>query len=56
VAIHPGTGPGLPNYKLGQKGAVNDLTLHVGQIPAHNLDVSPGARNGGGDETNPEGG
>ena len=56
VAIHPGTGPGLTNYKLGQKSGVNDVTLQVAQIPPHNHDVAPGARNGGGDETNPGGG
>ncbi len=33
--IHPGTGPGLSTKKLGQRGGVENVTLHVTQIPNH---------------------
>ncbi|MFK8008441.1 MAG: phage tail protein [Saprospiraceae bacterium] len=36
VPISPGTGPGLPSYKLGQRGGAPTETLNVLQIPAHN--------------------
>ncbi len=35
MAMQPGTGPGLPNYSLGQKGGVFQTTLSTNQIPAH---------------------
>jgi len=35
VAIHPGTGPGLSTYKLGQKGGVETVTLTTAQMPSH---------------------
>jgi len=34
VPIHPGSGPGLPNFNLGQRGGEADVTLNVNQIPA----------------------
>lgn len=36
VAIGPGNGPGLPDYRLGQKGGSETNTLNVTQIPSHN--------------------
>lgn len=36
VPVHPGSGPGLSTYKLGQKGGAENVTLNVNQIPAHN--------------------
>ena len=36
VAIHPGTGPGLSTYVLGQRAGVESVILNVNQIPAHN--------------------
>lgn len=36
VAIHPGNGPGLSSYRLGQKGGAETVTLTTSQIPAHN--------------------
>lgn len=35
VAIHKGTGAGLPTYGLGQYGGVDDVVLNVLQIPSH---------------------
>ncbi|MBO9566677.1 MAG: phage tail protein [Niastella sp.] len=35
VAIHQGQAPGRPNYVLGQVGGVENVTLVVGQLPAH---------------------
>lgn len=34
-AIHQGNGPGLSDYRLGQKGGVEEVTLTTGQMPAH---------------------
>jgi len=36
VPIHPGTGPGLSTYRLGQKGGHETVTLTIAQIPSHN--------------------
>lgn len=36
VPIHPGQGPGLSNYSLGQMGGVENVTLIANQMPAHN--------------------
>jgi len=56
VSIHPGNGPGLPSYRLGERGGASAVTLTEAQMPSHNHAVVPGARNGAGDETNPVGG
>ena len=40
AAIHPGNGPGLSSYRLGQKGGAESVTLAVTQIPSHNHSVS----------------
>lgn len=34
--IHPGQGPGLALYDLGQTGGVESVSLLVSEIPAHN--------------------
>ncbi len=36
VSIHPGNGPGLSSYRLGERGGVEDVTLNITQIPSHN--------------------
>ncbi len=51
VAIHPGRGPGLSDYRLGAKGGAENVTLTTAQIPAHNHAIQ--AANTGGDDTNP---
>lgn len=35
VPIHPGQGPGLSNYDLGQSGGVESVTLLASQMPPH---------------------
>lgn len=35
VPIHPGTGPGLSSYSLGQKGGAESVTLNTNEIPSH---------------------
>jgi microcystin-dependent protein len=51
-AMHAGTGPGLPQYRLGAKGGVESIS----QPPAHTHGLAPNAvNNAGGDETNPAG-
>ena len=35
VPVHPGQGPGLSNYKIGEKGGAEKETLTPAQIPAH---------------------
>ncbi|MDO6596379.1 tail fiber protein [Oceanihabitans sp. 2_MG-2023] len=35
VVIHPGSGPGLSPYSLGQNGGVESVTLSPNQIPSH---------------------
>ena len=35
VPIHPGNGPGLSSYNLGQKGGSEQATLSVNQLPNH---------------------
>ncbi len=36
VSVHPGNGPGLSSYRLGERGGVEDVTLNITQIPSHN--------------------
>ena len=40
VVIGQGRGPGLSDYRLGQEGGVESVTLNVLQIPSHNHTVS----------------
>ncbi|MCJ8288288.1 MAG: phage tail protein [Crocinitomicaceae bacterium] len=46
VAIHPGNGPGLSPYRLGERGGLERVALNTTQIPAHShasaLKVSTG--------------
>jgi microcystin-dependent protein len=35
VPIHPGNGPGLSSYRLGQRGGVENVTLTTSQMPSH---------------------
>jgi microcystin-dependent protein len=39
VPLHPGIGPGLSSYSLGQRGGVENNLLTVNQMPAHNHDL-----------------
>lgn len=40
VAVGIGTGPGLPNYTLGQTGGSNSFTIVANQLPSHNHAVT----------------
>ena len=40
VSIHPGNGPGLSDYRLGEKGGVEDVVLNQTQIPSHSHSAS----------------
>jgi microcystin-dependent protein len=46
VPLHPGTGAGLPNYNLGQKGGNYQEILNVQQIPAHNHHIAASEEDG----------
>nr|WP_319510460.1 tail fiber protein [uncultured Draconibacterium sp.] len=35
IAMHPGRGPGLSDYRLGEKGGIENVTLNVNQMPSH---------------------
>ena len=41
VSIHPGTGPGLSTYRLGQKGGLENVVLNTLQIPSHSHTFLP---------------
>lgn len=48
AAIHPGNGPGLSNYRLGEKGGVENVTLTTAQIPSHDHGVTVAEPKNGG--------
>lgn len=61
VTIHAGLGPGLTNYRLGQRGGSEKNTLSVTNLPAHNHTASLGsasvnmpAYSSEGDSTSPQ--
>lgn len=59
-ALHPGQGPGLPFYDLGQVGGTENTTLLTPNLPAHNHVVlsvtgSPGAMLDVGSSASPAG-
>jgi microcystin-dependent protein len=53
VPLHPGQGPGLSPYVLGQSSGAETVTLTATQIPAHNHTVA--ANSGSGSAENPVG-
>ena len=54
VAVHAGSGPGLTQRRLGEKGGAETVTLTTQQIPSHTH--NPHCNSNPGDETNPVGG
>jgi len=42
VPVHPGHGPGLSNYALGQQAGTETVTLGITQIPSHGHTFTPG--------------
>lgn len=57
IAMHPGNGPGLTPYTLGQAGGQEQVTLTPPQMPAHNhnVQVTLHASSADGDDPNPIG-
>ena len=41
VSVHPGTGPGLSNRRLGERGGTETVGLNASQIPSHNHTFAP---------------
>lgn len=50
---HAGNGPGLSNYRLGEKGGSEDVTLTVNELPSHTHACQVNARNSPGNKANP---
>jgi microcystin-dependent protein len=40
VPVHPGRGPGLTDYQLGERGGAETVTLTTNQMPQHTHSVS----------------
>jgi len=53
VAIHPGTGPGLSNYRWGQRGGTETVTLTTNQMPSHSHSAVLRGKDDRGDATTP---
>ena len=46
MALHPGQGPGLPPYTLGEKSGSPTNTLLVSNLPPHNHPIQASSANG----------
>ena len=55
VPIHPGQGPGLSPYSLGQNGGTESTSLTVGNLPAHNHPATLNAAGADADQNKPAG-
>ncbi len=55
VAIGQGQGPGLSNYRIGQKGGAETVTLQVSQMPSHSHVATVKGTTTIGDTGNPTG-
>lgn len=53
--IHKGSGPGLSNFNLGQKGGTETNTLTVPQLPSHTHTAHINASTDGGEDSTPAG-
>jgi microcystin-dependent protein len=53
VAIHAGSGAGLPIYVQGQKGGATSVTLQTSNLPAHTHPVTPPVSNVAGTSNSP---
>lgn len=63
VAVHPGNGPGLSSYRLGDRGGAESVTLTATQMPSHthaatttvsSISATLHGTNGSGDSATPE--
>jgi microcystin-dependent protein len=55
LPIHEGAGPGLPTYRLGQKGGKIAATLTEQNLPQHSHTLKPRCSNSGGAAKTPAG-
>lgn len=55
IALHYGSGPGLPNYPLGAKGGSPTVTLTTTNLPAHNHSFATPASNQPANQDSPQG-
>ncbi|MCU7939376.1 MAG: tail fiber protein [gamma proteobacterium symbiont of Bathyaustriella thionipta] len=55
TAIHPGQGPGLGSYRLGQKAGFEYVTLTAAQMPSHNHAATSKGINSSGNTSMPGG-
>ena len=55
IPLHPGTGPGLPAYSLGQKGGNASVTLTENQLPRHSHTATLHGETAVGDKASPLG-
>ncbi|MEZ4959287.1 MAG: tail fiber protein [Saprospiraceae bacterium] len=46
VPLHQGTGPGLSDYSLGQRGGTESVTLTVLELPPHSHSLNANKQNG----------
>ena len=53
MALHPGQGPGLPNYRQGERSGTPTTFLSVNNLPPHNHPIN--ASSGEGTQSNPTG-
>lgn len=53
--VHPGQGPGLTQITQGQVGGVENVTVLVSNMPAHNHGVSVSVNTANGEESAPTG-
>lgn len=54
-AMHPGTGAGLPTYRLGERGGNYQTNIAANQLPAHVHSFAMPCNNAGGDTKDPTG-
>lgn len=53
--VHPGQGPGLSFINQGQVGGVENVSILIGNMPAHNHSVSVSVNTANGEESVPTG-
>ncbi|MEM9840475.1 MAG: tail fiber protein [Pseudomonadota bacterium] len=46
VPLHAGQGPGLPDYRQGQRGGATEVTLNSNQMPGHTHTLRAGTERG----------
>ncbi|MCF8245476.1 MAG: tail fiber protein [Saprospiraceae bacterium] len=51
VSVHPGNGPGLSSYRIGEKGGAETVTLTVNQLPSHSHSLNANKGNGNTSDT-----